>query len=98
MLFMALPNLICGFGLLPNWGGWVIVLAVILLAVIILFEIDIRIHGWQLRATGGAPGQPAASVWWSLLQFMKAIATVRSEAGDSGPGSGRPGAWSTASS
>lgn len=30
MLIMALPNLICGIGLLRNWGGWVIVLAVIL--------------------------------------------------------------------
>lgn len=30
MLVMALPNLIVGFGLLRNWGGWVIVLAVIL--------------------------------------------------------------------
>jgi len=30
MLFMALPNFICGLGLLRNWGGWVIVLAVIL--------------------------------------------------------------------
>lgn len=30
MLIMALPNLICGIGLLLNWGGWVIILAVIL--------------------------------------------------------------------
>ena len=30
MLIMALPNLICGVGLLRNWGGWVIVVAVIL--------------------------------------------------------------------
>ena len=30
MLLMALPNLICGLGLLRGWGGWVIVLAVIL--------------------------------------------------------------------
>lgn len=30
MLLMALPNLICGIGLLRNWGGWVIILAVIL--------------------------------------------------------------------
>ena len=30
MLIMALPNLVCGIGLLRNWGGWVIVLAVIL--------------------------------------------------------------------
>jgi len=30
MLVLALPNLVCGLGLLRNWGGWVIVLAVIL--------------------------------------------------------------------
>lgn len=30
MLIMALPNLLCGIGLLRNWGGWVIVLAVVL--------------------------------------------------------------------
>ena len=30
MLLMALPNLICGIGLLRNWGGWVIILAVVL--------------------------------------------------------------------
>lgn len=29
MLIMALPNLIVGLGLLLNWGGWVLVLAVI---------------------------------------------------------------------
>lgn len=30
MLIMALPNFLCGMGLLRNWGGWVIVLAVVL--------------------------------------------------------------------
>ncbi len=30
MLIMALPNFICGLGLLRDWGGWVIILAVIL--------------------------------------------------------------------
>ncbi len=30
MLILGLPNLICGIGLLRNWGGWVIGLAVIL--------------------------------------------------------------------
>ena len=30
MIVMAIPNFICGIGLLRNWGGWVIVLAVIL--------------------------------------------------------------------
>ena len=30
MLVLAIPNLLCGIGLLRNWGGWVIVLAVVL--------------------------------------------------------------------
>jgi hypothetical protein len=30
MIIMALPNLVCGIGLLRNWGGWVIGLAVVL--------------------------------------------------------------------
>ena len=30
MLLMALPNFLCGIGLLRNWGGWVLILAVIL--------------------------------------------------------------------
>ena len=30
MLVLALPNLICGVGLLRDWGGWVVVLAVVL--------------------------------------------------------------------
>lgn len=30
MLVMALPNLLVGLGLLLDWGGWVIVLAVLL--------------------------------------------------------------------
>ena len=30
MGILALPNFLCGLGLLNNWGGWVIVLAVVL--------------------------------------------------------------------
>jgi hypothetical protein len=30
MLIMALPNFVVGIGLLRNWGGWVLVMAVIL--------------------------------------------------------------------
>jgi hypothetical protein len=30
MVIMAVPNFLCGVGLLNNWGGWVIVVAVIL--------------------------------------------------------------------
>ena len=41
MLVMAVPNLLCGIGLLRNWGGWVIILAVIL-GVFNLFKVP---HG-----------------------------------------------------
>ena len=30
MGILALPNFLCGLGLLNNWGGWVIILAVVL--------------------------------------------------------------------
>ena len=30
MLVLAIPNLICGIGLLKDWGNWVMVLAVVL--------------------------------------------------------------------
>lgn len=30
MIIMAVPNFLCGIGLLNNWGGWVIILAVVL--------------------------------------------------------------------
>jgi hypothetical protein len=30
MLVVALPNFLCGLGLLNNWGGWVILVAVFL--------------------------------------------------------------------
>jgi hypothetical protein len=30
MLFMALPNLLVGIGLLRNWGSWVMIVAVII--------------------------------------------------------------------
>jgi hypothetical protein len=40
MLVMAVPNFICGIGLLNNWGGWVIVLAVVL-GVFNMFKIPV---------------------------------------------------------
>jgi hypothetical protein len=30
MLILVVPNFICGLGLLRNWGGWVLVVAVVL--------------------------------------------------------------------
>ncbi|HEX6308475.1 MAG TPA: hypothetical protein VFZ69_09830 [Longimicrobiales bacterium] len=61
MLLMALPNFICGLGLLRNWGGWVIVLAVILgLLNIFNFPIGTAIAlytfwiAWKLYDSAGA--------------------------------------------
>jgi uncharacterized membrane protein YozB (DUF420 family) len=61
-----------------NLHKWIqLVLGVILLVVVILFEIDIRIHGWQSRAAGGAGGQAAPSVFAALyVHLLFAVSTV----------------------
>lgn len=54
-----------------------IVLAVVLLAAVIVFEIDIRIHGWEERAAGAVGGKAPTSVWYALyLHLAFAISTV----------------------
>jgi hypothetical protein len=60
MLIMALPNLICGIGLLRDWGGWVIVLAVVLGVINLAhppFGSAIEIYtfwvAWKLYNSGG---------------------------------------------
>jgi hypothetical protein len=45
-------------------------LAVILLAVVTLFEIDIRLHGWESRAAGDVGGRPANVVWLALYVHL----------------------------
>jgi hypothetical protein len=57
---MALPNLICGIGLLRDWGGWVIVLAVVLGVINLAhppFGTAIAIYtfwvAWKLYNSGG---------------------------------------------
>jgi uncharacterized membrane protein YozB (DUF420 family) len=46
-----------------------IALGVAVLIVVIMFEIDIRIHGWESRASGGA-GRPDAIVWYALYVHL----------------------------
>jgi uncharacterized membrane protein YozB (DUF420 family) len=54
-----------------------IILAAVLLTVVILFEIDIRLHGWQERAAGQLGGHPpAAAVTALYVHLVFAVTTV----------------------
>ena len=57
---------------------WVqIPLGIALLAAVFIFELDIRINGWQDRAAGEIGGNVSAAVWTSLLiHLFFAITTV----------------------
>jgi hypothetical protein len=47
-----------------------VTLGAILLVVVILFEIDIRLHGWERRAAVDAGGRPADVVWYALYVHL----------------------------
>jgi putative membrane protein len=53
-----------------------IVLGAVLLVVVILFEIDIRLHGWEVRAVGGVGGRPADIVWYALYVHLVCAVTA----------------------
>src|SRR5689334_17507582 len=54
-----------------------ITLGAILLFVVILFEIDIRLHGWEDRAAGKIGGRPESIVYWALYgHLIFAISSV----------------------
>ena len=57
---------------------WVqITLEAILLVTVALFEVDIRLHGWQSRATGSFEVEPASAVWYALyIHLVFAVTTV----------------------
>lgn len=57
---------------------WVqIVLGVVLLSAVAVFEIDIRLHGWEDRAAGQLGGHPAANVWTALyIHLVFAVSSV----------------------
>jgi uncharacterized membrane protein YozB (DUF420 family) len=53
------------------------VLAAILLVVVLLFEIDTRIHGWEDRAAGVAGGSASSAAWTALtIHLAFAISAV----------------------
>ncbi len=47
-----------------------VTLGVVLLVVVVLFEVDIRLHGWEVRAAGEAGGRPADVVWYALYVHL----------------------------
>jgi putative membrane protein len=54
-----------------------ITLGTILLIVVVLFEIDIRLHGWQERAAGRLGGHASSLVVWALyIHLLFAISSV----------------------
>lgn len=54
-----------------------VTLGVILLTVVLLFEIDIRLHGWEDRAAGEIGGHaPSAAVTALFVHLVFAITTV----------------------
>ncbi len=57
---------------------WIqVALGVILLAVVILFEVDIRLHGWEDRAAGRLGGHaPAQAVTALYVHLVFAVSTV----------------------
>ncbi len=54
-----------------------ITLGAVLLVVVILFEIDIRLHGWEARAADKIGGHPAAMVYRALyVHLIFAVSSV----------------------
>src|SRR5215471_16825425 len=54
-----------------------ITLGAILLVAVVLFEIDIRLHGWEDRAANAIGGTPVQAVYTSLcIHLIFAISTV----------------------
>jgi uncharacterized membrane protein YozB (DUF420 family) len=54
-----------------------VVLGIVLLAAVILFEIDIQRHGWQDRAAGQIGGQVRSDVWAALyVHLVFAVSSV----------------------
>ena len=47
-----------------------IILAVVLLAAVTAFEIEMRVYGWQSRAAGSLDGAPAPAVWYALYVHL----------------------------
>lgn len=60
---------------LHKWAQ--VILGAILLVAVIVFEIDIRIHGWEDRASGAIGGAAPPIVWYALyIHLLFSISTI----------------------
>jgi uncharacterized membrane protein YozB (DUF420 family) len=61
-----------------NLHKWVqVVLGVVLLTAVVIFEIDIRLHGWELRSAGTLDGDVSNTVWRALyVHLVFAVSSV----------------------
>lgn len=57
---------------------WVqIILGTVLLAAVVVFELDIRTHGWESRAANWIGGKPRSAVYYALyVHLVFAISSV----------------------
>lgn len=54
-----------------------LMLGVVVLIVVVLFEIDIRLHGWEMRASGIEGGRASAAVWYALyVHLVFAVSSI----------------------
>jgi len=54
-----------------------VILGAMLLVAVIVFEIDIRIHGWEDRASGAIGGAAPPIVWYALyIHLLFSISTL----------------------
>jgi len=47
-----------------------IMLGAVVLVVVVLFEVDIRLHGWEMRASGIENGRAPSPVWYALYVHL----------------------------
>jgi hypothetical protein len=54
-----------------------LILGALVLVVVILFEIDIRLHGWETRASGMEGGEAPPAVWYALyIHLLFAVSSI----------------------
>jgi uncharacterized membrane protein YozB (DUF420 family) len=54
-----------------------VILGACVLIVVVLFEIDVRLHGWEMRASGIENGRASAVVWYALyVHLVFAVSSI----------------------